>query len=299
MQATSNGGNAGPARHPSAIDIHDCAHRIMLDFEIAIDELSAHSKLSTLQMGFLTDLLDQIRLDGLACGQAGDCPGRRFNGSPACLTTANAARLMSWRRHLEFAEMAGLDRPTLQGMFGHRSAMFIAMLDTATHEERVGDLAWHLARDIGLNEHDAATAALGACYHDIGKICIDRGLIDKPGALTADESSAVSLHTLHGASLLQHCDHPVAATVRLVVRHHHETMDGSGYPAGLSGQNIPIEARLCAVADIFDALISDRPYRAGLSTAQSWEIIERAQSKFDPEILKALKHRIDNPGEIR
>lgn len=158
---------------------------------------------------------------------------------------------------------------------------------TAGHATRVTSLAMELGRVIRLNEQDAAVLHRGSLLHDIGKIGVPAAILDKPGALTEEEERVMRSHPETGARILA----PIAAyqpAIPLVLSHH-ERWDGTGYPHGLAREEIPFLARILAVADVWDALTSSRPYRAAFTATEAIEVIERGSgSHFDPNIVRAV-----------
>jgi putative nucleotidyltransferase with HDIG domain len=136
----------------------------------------------------------------------------------------------------------------------------------------------------------------GALLHDIGKLAIDRSVLDKQGLLTEEERRIMREHPRKGARILgAHRSYTKAIPV---VEQHHECWDGTGYPDGLAGEEIDILGRIYAVADVFDALITDRPYRAGLSHEKVVGFItERAGTQFDPAVVGALLTVLENSKE--
>lgn len=171
---------------------------------------------------------------------------------------------------------------------------------TAGHSLRVADYSYALAKGMGLSEEDAATIRIAAQLHDIGKIGIPDAVLQKPGPLTPDEYGLIKLHPQIGRKILE----KVGRFERLltVVELHHENHDGSGYPYGLSGEEIPIDARIVHVADSFDAMLTTRSYRSALSPrAVIQQIEQNAGTQFDPEaarvFLKLLSEgQIDTGG---
>jgi len=156
---------------------------------------------------------------------------------------------------------------------------------TAGHSERVTQMSLAIAAELGLDDEQRNILHRGGLLHDIGKIGIPAAILDKPGPLTPEEIAMMQRHTEIGATILE----PMAAYAHAIpiVLYHHERMDGNGYPHGLSGLEIPFLARLLAVADVFDALTSERPYRAPGSLDEAVTNIEDgAGAHFDPEIVK-------------
>ena len=177
--------------------------------------------------------------------------------------------------------------------------------DTGNHVKRTQEYVRVLAQ--WLVDHDLAPLELtpanidalakAAPLHDIGKVAIPDGVLLKPGALTAEEWVVMRTHTTQGADLLARAAHRMGADAgpllhygMQIARHHHEKWDGSGYPDGLHGEAIPVAARLMAVADVYDALISRRPYKAPMSheEALAW-IVAHSGTHFDPQLVTALQ----------
>jgi len=158
---------------------------------------------------------------------------------------------------------------------------------TAGHSERVADLAVKLARHMGFGEKQVELLHRGGLLHDIGKIGIPLSIIDKPESLTKEEYDEVKIHPLIGQRILE----PIEAYRDIIplIAQHHERYDGKGYPLGLSGKAIDPLARIMTVVDVFDALISNRPYRDGwvVENAKKF-IVEGSGSHFDPEVVKAF-----------
>jgi putative nucleotidyltransferase with HDIG domain len=158
---------------------------------------------------------------------------------------------------------------------------------TAGHSERVTTFSLAIARHLGLSDEDRDRIYRGGLLHDIGKIGVPAEVLDKAGRLTAPEWDQMKAHVTIGARILT----PIEAygDVIPIVLYHHERWDGTGYPEGLSREGIPFDARLLSVADVFDAVTSDRPYRAGWSFERAVEHIrELAGVQFDPVAVEAF-----------
>ena len=163
---------------------------------------------------------------------------------------------------------------------------------TAGHSERVASMALRIASLMGLPERRLEALRRGALLHDIGKIGIPLSILDKPGKLTPEETRIMRDHVKLGARILEPL--PGFAEVLPIVMQHHERFDGSGYPSGIVGEAINLEARIFAVADTHDALISDRPYRSGLKHEDAIEHIRQsAGSHFDPRVVRAFLDLIE------
>jgi HD-GYP domain-containing protein (c-di-GMP phosphodiesterase class II) len=158
---------------------------------------------------------------------------------------------------------------------------------TQGHGARVAALAEPVARRLGWDAERLATLRFGASLHDIGKVSVRAELLRKSGVLTLEERTEIETHPSAGATLvvpLRFARHALP-----YVLFHHERWDGGGYPSGLRGRSIPIEGRLLAVADAFDAMTSSRPYRHALSTDRALaEIAICAGSQFDPLVAEAF-----------
>jgi putative nucleotidyltransferase with HDIG domain len=167
---------------------------------------------------------------------------------------------------------------------------------TAGHSERVTRMAIAIGRRLQLPDAQLQVLERGGLLHDIGKIAVPASILDKSGPLTADEWHFMRRHPEVGCEILAPI--PVFRDAIPIVRSHHERVDGSGYPDGLRGETIPLLARVLAVADVFDALISDRPYRTGLSMVDVIALIRsESGAHFDPRVVAAFLDAIRR-GEI-
>jgi putative nucleotidyltransferase with HDIG domain len=158
---------------------------------------------------------------------------------------------------------------------------------TAGHSERVTALALRLAHTMGLAAKDLQIVHRGALLHDIGKIGTPPAILDKPGKLESWENEIMQNHVKVGMRILEPID--CFRDLLCVVGQHHERFDGSGYPAGLAGEQISLHARIVAVADAYDALTSDRPYRKGVAQEKAIEVLKQnSGTQFDPKVVEAL-----------
>lgn len=180
-----------------------------------------------------------------------------------------------------------LQRASLQGLQGLANALEAKDPYTRGHSERVGEWARQTALRMGWSPHRADAVAQAGLLHDIGKIGIAEGVLRKRGALAPDEWRVMRGHPLIGAQIVAPFD--FFAEGAEIVRHHHERCDGSGYPDGLEGERIPAGARVVAVADVYDALTSDRPYRAALPAAEATaELRRQAGVTLDALVVEAF-----------
>jgi ribonuclease P protein subunit RPR2 len=158
---------------------------------------------------------------------------------------------------------------------------------TGKHAERVAAYGIEIARALGLPRPDAPELEFGFLLHDIGKLAIPDAILYKPGKLTEEEMALMARHPAIGADIVGEIEFLAEAT--RIVRSHHERWDGSGYPDGLAGEEIPLAARIFSVADVLDALTTDRPYRPAMSLHAARALIgAEAGSHFDPTVAAAF-----------
>jgi hypothetical protein len=167
---------------------------------------------------------------------------------------------------------------------------------TKGHSERVAAYSTAIAREMGLSEPRVMTIEYASLIHDMGKIALQHDILLKPGALTDEEWAIMRTHPETGARIVANLHFLRGA--RDVVLYHHERIDGKGYPAGLEGKAIPLEARIVKVADAFDAMMSTRPYRESLGFSNALSQLDDGRgTEFDPEVVKAFL-RLLKEGEI-
>src|SRR6267378_6251826 len=163
------------------------------------------------------------------------------------------------------------------------------------HNGRVGGLCVRIARQLGMTASEQRVLARSGLLHDIGKLGIPGAILHKHDPLDDSEWKLMRTHPEVGLRILQWAGHFERAL--LAVLHHHERMDGSGYPHGLVGDAIPIEARVVAVADMYDVLTSDRPYRRARSDREARRVLQEAAGPhLDPNVVSALLQSLDNGG---
>jgi putative nucleotidyltransferase with HDIG domain len=158
---------------------------------------------------------------------------------------------------------------------------------TYGHSERVARYSLTIARAFGVSDKELTELHRACILHDVGKIGISEAILNKPNRLTSDEFSVIKSHPARGAEIMK--DIPFLEEICRVTLHHHEAFDGTGYPDGIAGEEIPLHSRIMAVADTFDAMTSDRPYRKGLDAQVAFDEIRRnAGSQFDPAVVQAF-----------
>jgi response regulator RpfG family c-di-GMP phosphodiesterase len=206
--------------------------------------------------------------------------------------------IIEQRRHQEQLQAATRResrnaRRVLLGAINSLSSALEAKDDyTRGHSERVSLIAVEIANAVGGGSEDLRRVRLAGRLHDIGKIGVQESVLLKPGRLTDDEYRQVKAHPITGERILAPVL-PDAAAVR-IVRHHHEHYSGGGYPDGLRGSAIPLGARVLAVADAFDALTSDRPYRARLLSEDALGVLRAgAGEQWQPTLVEALAQRLE------
>ncbi len=170
---------------------------------------------------------------------------------------------------------------------------------TQGHSQSVSRLAVQLSRHLGLAEAEVEEIRLAAILHDIGKIGVPENVLNKPARLTEDEYEIVKSHTILGERILGPLKGKGMSRIRRMVRHHHEYVDGRGYPDGLRGHDIPLGARILTVADSFDTMISSRSYQHGRTVEAALAELERcAGSHFDPPLVRAFVRCVARGGSL-
>jgi diguanylate cyclase (GGDEF)-like protein/putative nucleotidyltransferase with HDIG domain len=194
-------------------------------------------------------------------------------------------KLETEKKHVE--QMAALHLRTIEAL-----ALAIEAKDFITHDhlQRVRVYATELATDLDLSDEEKEALRAAALLHDIGKLAVPEHIISKPGRLTEEEFEKMKIHPIIGAEILEQVEFPYPVVP--IVRSHHEKWDGSGYPDGLKGEQIPIGARILSAVDCLDALASDRQYRRALPLHEAMaQVAEEAGKAFDPRVVNMLAHR--------
>jgi diguanylate cyclase (GGDEF)-like protein/putative nucleotidyltransferase with HDIG domain len=194
-------------------------------------------------------------------------------------------KLENEKRHVE--EMADLHMRTIEAL-----ALAIEAKDQTTHDhlQRVRVYAVEVAKELNVSRDEMDALQAAALLHDIGKLAIPEHIISKPGRLTPEEFEKMKIHPMVGAEILERVQFPYPVVP--IVRAHHEKYDGTGYPLGLKGEEIPIGARILAAVDFLDALASDRQYRRALPLNEAMgRVVSESGKSFDPDVVQVLERR--------
>lgn len=160
-------------------------------------------------------------------------------------------------------------------------------LNTGVHSTRLAEWALHVAGELGLDESSMGDLEVAALLHDIGKVGIPDAVLQKPGKLTKEEYELMKKHPEYGWAVLRHI--PGMERASLMILHHHENFDGTGYPGGLKGEEIPLGSRIVSVIDAFDAMVSSRPYRQGLPFEEAERrLLQASGTQFDSIVVQSF-----------
>jgi PAS domain S-box-containing protein len=188
----------------------------------------------------------------------------------------------------------------LETIEGLTKAIDLHDSSTAEHVNRIAAIAAFLAAELGLDAQRVELLRAAAPMHDVGKIGISAELLNKPGSLSEDERTEMMRHTVVGHEIFGQFKSELSQLAATIALTHHERFDGSGYPQGLVGEEIPLEGRITAVADVFDAVLSDRSYRPAMSVDEAVAIIREGRgTQFDPRIADVLLDRLDDVLAVR
>ena len=172
--------------------------------------------------------------------------------------------------------------------------------DTASHIVRMGKYCALIAEKLGLPPKEVENIRYASPMHDVGKIGIPDSILMKPGKLTKEEFEIMKTHTTIGAKILANSKAEILQIAEQIALNHHEKWNGQGYPRGITGKNIPLPARIVTIADVFDALISKRPYKDPFPIEVAFDIIKKERGEhFDPEIADVFLKNIDEILKIK
>ncbi len=193
-----------------------------------------------------------------------------------------------------------LQHSRLETIEGLARAIELHDSPTADHVRRMGAIAAFLGHHLGLDADHVQLLRAAAPMHDIGKIGTPAEILRKAGPLTAEERTEMERHTVTGYEILKDFDSDLARLAAVIAFTHHERFDGSGYPRGLAGEEIPLDGRIAAVADVFDALLCDRSYRPAMSLDDAIAVIRKGRgTHFDPQIVDILLGHLEAALQIR
>ena len=223
------------------------------------------------------------KLDAIAAGVT-DFLAKPFDGEELVARVRNLVRLKRYTDAFEEAQQVII---ALAATIDARDPY------TAGHSERVSYYAELLGRAVGVSAEEQRLLHFGGLFHDIGKIAIRDSVLLKPGKLTPDEFKEIQRHPVAGRDLLR--DMRTLDAAIPIVYHHHERFDGSGYPDGISGDGIPLLARIASVADVYDALTTSRPYRGAMTRSEALEVMETERQKgwWDPDLFDEFRAAIE------
>jgi putative two-component system response regulator len=274
-----------------AQEIGDLAPEVALVMMSGSDDVTAVEQ--SLRCGAYDYLLKPFRESELAIAVRNAFHRRRFE-----LESRDLRRRLEEAVESRKLELALSREETIQ-----RLARAIEFRDTTTgqHVERMSEFCRMLARRVGIAPDRAALIRTASLLHDIGKLGIPDRILAKPGRLADDEWDEMKRHTLLGHRLLSGSSSELVELAATIALTHHERVDGSGYPSGFSGDDIPIEGRIAAVCDVFDALTSPRPYRERPFTVEEAMGIMRAERgrAFDAPVLDIFFSALDDVKRIR
>jgi putative two-component system response regulator len=168
--------------------------------------------------------------------------------------------------------------------------------ETSAHVQRMSRYTELLARGLGWNDDECVLIRTAAAMHDVGKVGVPDGILFKPGRLSDSEYDVIKEHAARGAEILGQSDTELLTMAAAIARTHHERWDGTGYPEGLAGSEIPLEGRIAAVADVFDAVVSRRVYKPAMSNAEAVEVLTTGRgSQFDADVVDVF---LASMGEV-
>jgi PAS domain S-box-containing protein len=268
-----------------------------LSFQRVVDERTSHEREDTVEIGGEVKTFKSIRFPLLDEGGEITAVG----GISVDITAERAA--VQLRDELTATQQNAIEELQLsrqETIEGLTKAIELHDSSTGEHVDRMAAIASFLAAQIGLDPDQASLLRAAAPMHDVGKIGVSAEILCKPGPLTTEEREAMERHTIVGHKIFAHFESELSRIAASIALTHHERFDGSGYPQGLEGDEIPIEGRITAVADVFDALLTDRSYRSALSTDEAVAVMrDGTGTQFDPDIVDALLDNLEAALAIR
>ncbi|MFZ0641034.1 MAG: HD domain-containing phosphohydrolase [Candidatus Acidiferrales bacterium] len=253
-------------------------------------QLKSNSETRLIPVVLITGLSDRSdRIRGIEAG-ADDFLSKPIDVSELGARVRSLLRLKAFTDELENAESVL-----------YTLALSIESRDPCTHGHctRLAEFSARLGERIGLPADDIVALRRAGVVHDVGKVIVPDAVLLKPGPLTPEERNVIKQHAEAG----EHICSPLKSfrTVLPIIRHHHERWDGSGYPDGLSGGAIPLLARVLQIADVYDALTTNRPYREALTQQEAWEILQEEVNRgwWDGNVVREFRYMITTEGTSR
>lgn len=271
---------------PDALHMVEKTEIDLVLLDVILPEMDGYEVCRRLKQNESTRLIPVVLLtamDGIDAKLAGIESG----ADDFLIKPANQAELLARTRSLVRVKSLNDNLASIENvLFSLASTIEAKDAYTEGHVQRVANMATSLGRLMGLSEKDLKALMLGGILHDIGKIKVSDSILNKPGALLPDEWEIMKEHSESGYQICFPLKKSLGAALD-VIRYHHEKLDGSGYPFGLKGEEIPLVARIMAVVDIYDALVTDRPYRKGVSARDGVMILREmvAEGKLDPDVV--------------
>ncbi|HEX3239780.1 MAG TPA: HD domain-containing phosphohydrolase [Solirubrobacterales bacterium] len=260
-------------------------------FDRVIEDGVPHERVDTVEIAGLTRTFKTIRFPLL--GEDGEI--NAVGGISVDITAeCEALRLRDELTATQQDAIEALRLSRQETIEGLAKAINLHDSSTGEHVDRMAAIASFLATLLGFDPDRALLLRAAAPMHDVGKIGVSAELLRKPGPLSAEERSEMERHTVVGHEIFAQFESDLSRTAASIALTHHERFDGSGYPQGLAGEEIPLEGRITAVADVFDAILSDRSYRTAMSVDEAVEVMKTGRgSQFDPEVVDALLGHLD------
>lgn len=262
-----------------------------LSFQRVVDERGAHEREDTVEIGGELKTFKSIRFPLL--DEEGEITA--VGGISVDITAERAA--VRLRDELSATQLNAIEELQLsrqETIEGLSKAIELHDSSTGEHVDRMAAIASFLAARLGFDPDQVRLLRAAAPMHDVGKIGVSAEILCKPGPLTAEEREAMERHTVVGHKIFAHFESELSRVAASIALTHHERFDGSGYPQGLEGDEIPIEGRITAVADVFDALLTDRSYRSAFSTDDAVAVMrEGTGTQFDPDVVDVLLDNLE------
>jgi PAS domain S-box-containing protein len=269
----------------------------MLSFQRVLDERTSHERVDTVEIGGEVKTFKSIRFPLL------DEEGEITAVGGISVDISAEREAVRLRDELTTTQQSAIEELQLsrqETIEGLTKAIELHDSSTGEHVDRMAAIASFLAIQIGFDPDQVRLLRAAAPMHDVGKIGIAAEILCKPGPLTAEEREAMERHTVVGHRIFAHFESELSRVAASIALTHHERFDGSGYPQGLEGDEIPIEGRITAVADVFDALLTDRSYRSALSLEDAVAVMRDGRgTQFDPGIVDVLLDNLDEALAIR